>query len=213
MKLLKELLESYKYTLEYTLDKIEKLKYLLSKKNVDEALIEKDIAIHNEMAADLSFIVEWLKNGHDKTSHYRGVEMIDAYKLKSVSANYVEKEKLRMSKCVIEDHLMEYYVADEDATKSFESIDNEDERTTEEKEQDARLDAQEKVIKKGLLIKYEDAKRALSRDDIYMLLAHQRGATQEEMAGELNITRQAVSKRIKRIKKKLNDIGIERADL
>ena len=207
---LKKLLKTYRESLN---DTTEQIQYLLStayKSGYTADEIKEDYVLLVAIKADLEFIVKWLEMGYQHDAHWRGIEKSDAYNLGEFVASV---PKIRNIKRPVNPRLIDCYFEDKRAQQFFDNVTNEDTRTIEEKEQDEILDAKEKVIKKGLFIKLEQAQQVLSPDDIYMLLAYQQGVSQEEMAEELKITQQAVSKRIKSIKKKLESIGIERTDL
>lgn len=208
---MKELLETYRQTLGNTVDQIERLQYERSK--AADCFEGDDYKVLMAVADDLEFAVQWLERGYRKDTHFRGIEKLDAYGLGEISNGVTRIKRTRNFQYAVDPYLMDYYIEDEGARQPFEDVTEEDVRTEEEKEQDEILDAKEKAIAKGLFIKLEEAQAVLTRDDIYMLLAHQQGASQEAMAQELGITRQAVAKRVKSIKKKLERIGIERADL
>ncbi|MEK5069800.1 HTH domain-containing protein [Sporosarcina sp. FSL K6-1508] len=209
---MKELLKTYRNTLEDVVDQVERLRYM---KSTAEGYCEseEDYKVLTAAAVDLEFVVQWLERGYRKDTHFRGIEKLDAYNLGEIANGVTKIKRTRSYQHAVDPYLMDYYIEDEGARLPFVNVIEEDTRTVEEKEQDEILDAKEKAIEKGLFIKLEEAQAVLSRDDIYMLLSHQQGFSQEEMGQELGITRQAVSKRIKSIRRKLESIGIERADL
>lgn len=206
--MLKELLQEYRETLNQTLDQIHRIKMHNYAFTGDEQQEDYEILIAVE--ADLRHAIKWLEKGYQYDAHWRGVEKLDAYNLGEVMQ---EVPKLYAKRQLLDPYLMDFYVEDERAQKPFETIDNEDYRTIEDREWDERLDVQEKLIEKGLFDQMEQAKAILCHQEIAILVFHQQGISQEEMAGTLGVTQPAICQRIKSIKKKLAKIGVERIDL
>ena len=212
---MKELLKSYRQSLHETLDQIEFLTSPASEnaratKGLDELQEERYIGILKAAETDIRFAIKWLEKGYQYDAHWRGVEKLDAYNLGEAIPVV---PKLRTIKRLADPYLMDYYIEDERAQQPFEIVDTEDYRTDEEREWDEQLDAKEKSLRKGLFDKMEQVKNSLCHIEIDILIARLQDVPQEEMAKALGISQQAISKRFKSIKKKLAEIGIERADL
>lgn len=212
---MKELLKSYRQSLHETLEQIELLtspvsKNARTKKGFDQSQTEKSIEMLKAAEIDIRFAIKWLEKGYQYDAHWRGIEKSDAYNLGEIAQ---EMPKSRTTKRLVDPYLMDYYIEDEKARRPFEMVDAEDVRADEGKEWDERLDAREKLLRKGLFEKMEQVKNSLCHIEIDILIARLQKIPQEETAQALGVSQQAVSKRIKSIKRKLAAIGIERADL
>lgn len=207
---MKELLQEYKDSLQLTLHEISLLETGRHFKSDVHKRIKDPAAYFEVLKAaesDLRFVIGWIEKGSN--THYRGVEKRDAY---NVGSNDFEREKKYQTIHAMDHMLMEYFIEDKQSQQPFETVINEDDRTIEEKEACAETQF-EMSISYGTERLYNAALKILIPIEKQILMLHLLCKSQEEIAEMIGTTQQAVSKRIKRIKKKLLEIGIERNDL
>lgn len=157
--------------------------------------IEQDLVIFKSAKSDLQFITAWIETGIQPDAHWRGIERNDAY--------YINR--------LYDPNMMGILIENKQANEPFEMIE-ESFSSIEEKEEHERIKFDDSLTRDRAEL-FEQAKEALTRNEIRILLFIQEGRSQSEMAKFIGVSQQAISKRIKSIKKKLSKLGIERDDL
>lgn len=212
---MKELLEEYNKTLsennlniqfnekrikeiQYTFQNAHALKISLRKAidlNKEFKNLEQDLVIFKAARSDLQFITTWIKTGIQPDGHWRGIEKNDAY--------YINRP--------YDPQMMGILIENKQANEPFEMVE-ESFSNVEEKEEQERIRFDDSLTRDTAEL-FEQAKEALTRNEIKILLFIQENRSQSEMAKLIGVSQQAISKRIKSIKKKLSKLGIERDDL
>jgi len=157
--------------------------------------IEQDLVIFKSAKSDLQFITAWIETGIQPDAHWRGIERNDAY--------YINR--------LYDPNMMGILIENKQANEPFEMIE-ESFSSIEEKEEHERIKFDDSLTRDRAEL-FEQAKEALTRNEIRILLFIQEGRSQSEMAKFIGVSQQAISKRSKSIKKKLSKLGIERDDL
>ncbi len=163
--------------------------------NKELKIKEQDLVIFKAAKSDLQFTTKWIKTGIQPDAHWRGIEKNDAY---YISRSY-------------DPYMMGVLIENRQANKPFEMIE-ENFLSVEEKEEQERIRFDDSLNRDTAEL-FEQAKEALTRNEIRILLFLQEERSQSEIAELIGVSQQAISKRIKSIKKKLSKIGIERDDL
>ncbi|MFY0521007.1 sigma factor-like helix-turn-helix DNA-binding protein [Lysinibacillus sp. UGB7] len=197
---MKRLLQEYRETLNETVKKVNYLespafKSARKKKGLTATKIDEDCTILRAAESNLHFVIEWLERGFQPDAHWRGIEKNDAY--------YVLRS--------YDPSMMEVLIENKQANEPYEMID-ESLVSIEEKEERERITFEDSLTR-GMAGLFEKAKEMLTREEQDILLLLQQEMPQSEIANLIGVSQQAISKRIKRIKKKLSELGIERADL
>jgi len=156
---------------------------------------EQDLVIFKAAKSDLQFTTKWIKTGVQPDAHWRGIERNDAY--------YINRP--------YDPLMMGILIENKQANEPFEMVE-ESFSSVEEKEEQERIKFDDSLTRERAQLFYQ-AKEVLTRNEIEILLFIQEGRSQSEMAKFLGVSQQAISKRIKSIKKKLSKLGIERDDL
>lgn len=163
--------------------------------NKELKIKEQDLVIFKAAKNDLQFTTKWIKTGIQPDAHWRGIEKNDAY---YISRSY-------------DPYMMGVLIENRQANEPFEMIE-ENFLSVEEKEEQERIRFDDSLNRDTAEL-FEQAKEALTRNEIRILLFLQEERSQSEIAELIGVSQQAISKRIKSIKKKLSKIGIERDDL
>lgn len=212
---MKELLEEYNKTLSETNinvqskeKRIKEIKYMLQNAhalkvslrqaidlNKELKILDPDLVIFKAAKSDLQFITTWIETGIQPNGHWRGIEKNDAY--------YINR--------LYDPQMMGVLIENKQANEPFEMIEDSF-SSVEEKEEHERIRFDDSLTRDRAKLFYQ-AKEALTRNEIKILLFIQEGRSQSEMAKFIGVSQQAISKRIKSIKKKLSKLGIERDDL
>lgn len=158
-------------------------------------ILGPDLLIFKAAKSDLQFITAWIETGIQPNGHWRGIEKNDAY--------YINRP--------YDPQMMGVLIENKQANEPFEMIE-ECFSSVEEKEEQERIRFEDSLTRNTAEL-FEKAKGMLTRNEIKILLFIQEDRSQSEMAELIGVSQQAISKRIKCIKKKLSTLGIERDDL
>lgn len=212
---MKELLEEYNKTLsennrniQFNEKRIKEIKYMFQNAralkvslrkaidlNKELKTLEQDLVIFKAARSDLQFITMWIQTGIQPDGHWRGIEKNDAY--------YINR--------LYDPYMMGVLIENKQANEPFEMVE-ESFSSVEEKEEQERIKFDDSLTRERAQLFYR-AKEVLTRNEVEILLFIQEGRSQSEMAKFIGVSQQAISKRIKSIKKKLSKLGIERDDL
>lgn len=212
---MKELLKEYNKTLsetnlniQFNEKRVKEIKYMLQNAHALKVSLRKAIDLNKELKSldsdlmifkaarsDLQFITTWIETGIQPNGHWRGIEKNDAYYIKRL----------------YDPQMMGVLIENKQANEPFEMIE-ESFSSVEEKEEHECIRFDDSLTRDRAKLFYQ-AKEALTRNEIKILLFIQEGRSQSEMAKFIGVSQQAISKRIKSIKKKLSKLGIERDDL
>ncbi len=132
---------------------------------------------------DLEFVVKWLEKGYQPDAHFRGIHRNDAY--------YLMRP--------YDPSIIERYIENKQINKAFG-----------EKNEHQYIDEKIDWETQHLL---EQATAILRKDECHLLELLSRGESQQRIAEIFCVSQQAISKRIKVVKRKLLKLGIERVDL
>lgn len=158
--------------------------------------LQRDYEILKDVVSDLRFVISWIKKGFQPNAHYRGIERNDAY--------YIMRP--------YDPSILERYIENKQAGEPYEDVEEEVYGNQKEKEEKQRIAFEEKLTREMAEL-LEKAKDKLTRNEKDILLLLEQKKPQSEIAQMVGVSQQAVSKTIKRIKKKLQELGIERDDL
>lgn len=187
---LKDLLQEYKKTLKATNRELNG-----GWKNRDLTDCEAYLNTLKAAKSDLEFVVKWLEKGYQPDAHFRGIQRNDAY--------YVMRS--------YDPSIIERYIENKQANEPYEDFEKVFE-CLEDKEEYERICFEDALTWEEAKL-FEQAKSVLRNDEKELLILLIQGESQEQIAKYMGVSRPAIFKRIRLIKKKLSKLGIERIDL
>lgn len=158
--------------------------------------LQRDYEILKDVASDLRFAISWMKKGFQPNAHYRGIERNDAY--------YVMRP--------YDPSILERYIENKQAGEPYEDVEEGVYGSQEEKEEMQRIAFEESMTRETAEL-LERVKVTLTRDEREVLLQLHKKTPQREIAEMVGISQPGIIKMIRRIKKKLQELEIERDDL